>query len=171
MNGKTAVWSISVYLLFLFLFLGIVTFLTWQKSSAFSIIGFDWNTSNGQTFQRVIYALCAGGFGGITFTIWSLLEHYCRKNNFAQNWKLWYILTPISGSLIGIATYAVIVGGLLVLGGTSLENNWAVFALCYLAGYSSKRVLWKLDSVAEELFQKKPQTPPQNNGTEKSGTP
>ena len=40
----------------------------------------------------------------------------------------------------------------------TLQNNWALFALCYLAGFSAKRVLLKLNSIAEEIFQKTEKT-------------
>jgi hypothetical protein len=154
------------------LFLIFLVYAAWQRSTIFNFIGLNWNIPNAPTFQRAIYAVGAGGLGGATFSLWSLLDHYCRKKDFDEKWNLWYIFTPISGSLIGIATFAVIIGGLLVLGGSlTLENNWAVFALCYVAGFSSKRVLWKLDSIAEEIFQGKPTDQPQPQNTQTQPTP
>jgi hypothetical protein len=103
---------------------------------------------------------------------WNLFSHYCGSEDFDSKWNIWYVFGPVSGSFLGIATYAVVIGGLLVLGGSiSLENNWALFAVCFLADFSARRVLWKLNSIAEELFQKTEKANQPSTGPQASGEP
>jgi len=78
---------------------------------------------------------------------------------FESVWTIWHVFGPISGSLVGIATYAVVVCGLLVLGESiTLRSNWAIFALSFLSGFSAKRVLRKLHAIAEQIFQRARET-------------
>lgn len=151
---KEIVWGICFYLSVVYLVLGVLCFFAWQRSNVFSWIGWSWDHPNARTVQRIIYALCAGGLGGTSYCFWQLFEHYCRAKDFDSIWAIWYFFGPISGSLLGIATYAVIVGGLLVLGESiTLRSNWALFALSFLSGFGSKRVLRKLHAIAGEIFQ------------------
>jgi len=103
--------------------------------------------------------LCAGGLGAISYSFWKLFRYYCVLKKFESVWTIWYVFGPISGSLIGIATYAVVVGGLLVLGESiTLRSNWAIFALSFLSGFSAKRVLRKLHDIAGQIFQEAKKT-------------
>lgn len=78
---------------------------------------------------------------------------------FESVWTIWYVFGPISGSLVGIATYAVVIGGLLVLGESiALRSNWALFALSFLSGFSAKRVLRWLHAIAGQIFQRAKET-------------
>lgn len=65
---KTAVWAIGIYLVAAYTFFGFLTFFTWQQSSGFGLIGWSWSSPNSGTFQRVIYAFCAGGLGATTYS-------------------------------------------------------------------------------------------------------
>ena len=151
---EKVVWGICLYLGAAYLVLGLLGFFAWQQSDVFGLVGWSWKDSSAVTFRRIIYSLCAGGLGAMSYSFWQLFEHYCRKGDFDSIWAIWYLFSPISGSLLGIATYATVAGGLLVLGESiTLRSNWALFALCYLGGFGAKRVLRKLHTVAGQIFQ------------------
>lgn len=159
-SNKATVWGICFYLVVIFVLFGLLCFLAWQKSTVFNWLGINWNAANAETFRRMIFALCGGAIGGISYSLWQLFEHYCRAKDFESAWTIWYIFGPINGGILGLATYAVILGGLLVLGSSvDLRSSWALFALAFVAGFGSKRVLRKLHAINGEIFQKESKEP------------
>ena len=156
---KWLVWGICFYLSAASLFFGGICYLAWQRSNVFGAIGWIWDDPRAETFQTVIYSLCGGGLGAISYSFWQLFRHYCALKKFESIWTIWYVFGPVSGSLVGVATYAVVVGGLLVLGESiALRSNWAIFALSFLSGFSAKRVLRKLHAIAGQIFQEAEKT-------------
>lgn len=124
-----------------------------RGSDIFSIIVWSWEDPVSSTFKQVLYAIAAGGLGGISYCFWNIFRYY-RENEFDPIWSIWHVFGPIHGSLLGIATYAMVVGGLLVLEEImALRSNWAIFALSFLTGFSSKRVPRKIYAIAGQLFQ------------------
>ncbi len=153
MTERQLAWLICFYLCAVYIFFGLVCFLVWQRSSFFDMMGWSWDQAGAESLQKIIYSLCAGALGATSYGFWKLFHHYCNKT-FDSAWTIWYIFGPVSGSLLGIATYAVVVGGLLVLGeSVTLRSNWAIFALSFLTGFSAKRVLRKLHAIAGQVFQ------------------
>ena len=158
-NQKWLVWGLCLYLSAAYLIFGFICYLAWQRSNVFGVIGWSWDDPRAKTFQSVIYSLCAGGLGATSYTFWKLFHYYCRLRNFDSAWTIWHIFGPISGSLLGVATYAVVAGGLLVLGESiTLRSNWAIFALSFLSGFYAKGVLRKLNAIAGQIFQKPEET-------------
>jgi magnesium-transporting ATPase (P-type) len=158
--NKSAVWGICFYLVVAFVFFGFLCFFAWQKSDVFTWVGINWDATNAETFRRIIFALCGGAIGGVSYSLWQLFEHFCRAKDFESVWTIWYIFGPVNGAILGLATYAVILGGLLVLGSDmDLRSSWALFALAFVAGFGSKRVLRKLHAINGEIFQKESAAP------------
>ena len=150
---KWLVWGLGFYLCFAYLIFGLVCYLAWQRSELFYVIGWSWSHPQAETFQRLIYSLCAGGLGAVSYNLWGLFYHYCDQEDFKSVYNIWYVLGPVSGSLLGIATYSIIIGGLFVLGeSVTLRSNWAIFALCYITGFGSIKVHRKLNAIANEIF-------------------
>jgi len=153
-KSKRLVWGICFYLCAAYLFFGFTCLLAWQRSDFFAVIGWSWNHPSAGIFQKVMYSLCAGGLGAISYSFWQLFSHYCTSKDFDSSWTIWYVFGPVTGSLLGIATYSVVVGGLLVLGESGdLRSSWAIFALSFLTGFSAKSVLRKLHAIAGQIFQ------------------
>ena len=178
LHNKTLriVFFIAIYLSLAFLISGLLTFSAWTESDLFAIVGWDWNQTrpsiaennssepsevqaqfpqnDPNTFKVVIYSLSAGAFGAIAYALWGLVEHYCRFKDFDSIWGVWYLVAPISGAITGLSTYAVIVGGLFILGDeTPISSNWSLFALTFLAGFSTKKVIRKLRTIAGDIFE------------------
>lgn len=154
-NGKKSqkAWIICFYLCIVYFLFGLLCFLAWQRSELLEVIGWSWTNQGAETLQKIIYSICAGALGATSYGFWKLFHHYCN-NTFDSKWTIWYIFGPISGSLLGIATYAVVVGGLLVFGeSVTVKSSWAIFALSFLTGFSAKRVLRKLHAIAGQIFQ------------------
>jgi uncharacterized membrane protein len=157
-HTRLHVYRISVYLSAIFIISGFLCFLAWKQSDFFGVIGWSWEDPssyvNPKTFQSVIYALSAGAIGSISYSLWSLVDHYCRAKDFDTIWNVWYYIAPVIGGTVGIATYAVIVGGLFVLGDeTPLTSHWSLFAFSYLTGFSTKKALRKLKTLSGKIFQ------------------
>ncbi|PVX26310.1 MAG: hypothetical protein CW691_01815 [Candidatus Bathyarchaeum sp.] len=156
-TGKTYVkhvWIICLYFTAVYFLLGLLCFFVWNQSSIFEIFGWSWSNPSYESFQNVLYSVSAGGLGATSYGFWKLFKYYCSCN-FDPKWIVWYVFSPVSGSLLGIGTYAVVVGGLLVFGDTvTVTSSWAIFALSFLVGFSAKRVLEKLHSIAGQLFEK-----------------
>lgn len=160
LKNKSTVWGICFYLVVAFVFFGFLCFFAWQKSDVFTWVGINWDAANAETFRRIIFALCGGAIGGVSYSLWQLFEHFCRAKDFESVWTIWYIFGPVNGAILGLATYAVILGGLLVLGSDmDLRSSWALFALAFVAGFGSKRVLRKLHAINGEIFQKESAAP------------
>ena len=158
-KGGTA-WMLCFYLCIVYLLFGLLCFLAWQRSEMLEVLGWSWTNTGAETLQKIIYSMCAGALGATSYSFWKLFHFYC-KGNFDSKWTIWYIFGPISGSLLGIGTYAVVVGGLLLFGESiEIKSSWAIFALSFLTGFSAKRVLRKLNAIAGQLFQeaKEPQS-------------
>jgi predicted RNA-binding Zn-ribbon protein involved in translation (DUF1610 family) len=171
MKERQLVWAICFYLVAVYIFFGITCFLVWDRSGLFQVIGWSWDHPGSENLQKILYSLCAGALGATSYSFWQLFHFYCSLKKFDSAWTVWYIFGPISGSLLGIATYSVVVGGLLVLGeSVTLRSNWAIFALSFLTGFSAKRVLRKLHAIAGQIFQEaeapKKTTPCSNCGAE-----
>ena len=151
---RQLVWTLCIYLSIIYAIFGFLCYCAWRESNIFSIIGWSWEEPISSTFKQVIYAITAGGLGGTSYCFWNIFKYYCKENSFDPIWSIWYVFGPIHGSLLGVATYALVVGGLLVLGeSVALRSNWAIFALSFLTGFSSKRVLRKIHAIAGQIFQ------------------
>jgi hypothetical protein len=153
------VYGLAAYLTFLFILFGLLCYFTWIKSDIFSVFGWNWTNPslnvNPKTFQLILYSIGAGGIGSVSYSLWGLFEHYCRKGDFDSIWTVWYLFGPFSGSIAGIATYAVIIGGLFILGeDISLKSTWSMFAFAFLTGFSTKRALRKMHTIAGHIFEK-----------------
>ena len=146
-------WGICFYLCGAFFLFSFICYSAWMRSDFFNVVGWSWENKGAVTFQRVMYSFCGGGLGAVSYGFWKLFKYYCGKGKFNPKWTVWYIFGMASGSLLGIATYAVVMGGFLLLGeNISLRSSWAIFALSFLTGFSGKRVLRMLHALAGVIF-------------------
>lgn len=115
--------------------------------------------------RLIIYVACAGGLGGLAFSMYVLVYHVGRQEDYKPEYANSYYLRPFLGALYGIFVFFLIAGGLMALSGTSTplsENLYSTksfmfyIALAFLAGYAEEPFSIQLKDLAEALFKEPP---------------
>ncbi|MBI3860238.1 MAG: hypothetical protein HY296_08445 [Thaumarchaeota archaeon] len=119
------------------------------------LIGLAW-AGTSTWFDTIPYwALLIGGLGGCLRGLWWLFKHVSRKD-FRRSWWLWYVISPIVGSGLGVLTYFAVLAAvaatttsttisqagltMFLAGFAGFNWNWAVQFLENLAGAKSTAV-------------------------------
>jgi hypothetical protein len=110
---------------------------------------------NDVLLKTVLYVGVAGGLGGVFYGIRGFIYH-TSEDDFDPKWRWWYLYHPVTGFVLGILAYFLVVGGLLTLGSVSqVDYTKGVLLYCaigFLAGFSAKKFNEKLDELASTLF-------------------
>ncbi len=110
---------------------------------------------NDVLLKTVLYVGVAGGLGGVFYGIRGFIYH-TSEDDFDPKWRWWYLYHPVTGFVLGILAYFLVVGGLLTLGSVSqVDYTKGVLLYCaigFLAGFSAKKFNEKLDELASNLF-------------------
>jgi len=106
--------------------------------------------------RNVAYAIAGGGLGSITYCMRAFF-FYCIKKDFTfDTHKWWYVFRPVVGALLAFALYALVVGGIISISGLPQKETFSsyltIFAISYLAGFSSQQVVELLRSTSKALF-------------------
>ena len=105
--------------------------------------------------KTVLYVGVAGAMGGVFYGIRGFIYHNA-EDDFQEKWKWWYIYQPVTGFVVGVFSYFLIVGGLLTLGAVSqADYSKGILLYCsiaFLAGFATKKFNEKLDELASTLF-------------------
>jgi hypothetical protein len=115
----------------------------------------------------LVYVACSGGIGGLLYSIMGFTYHFEQADFDVDKYFWWYIYRPITASLLGVFLFFLVAGGLMALSGDTatipdLTSGYtaktAMFycALSFLAGWSTNKVIGKLDSLTTVIFQKTP---------------
>jgi hypothetical protein len=115
--------------------------------------------------KTIIYVGVAGGIGGVFYCIRGFIFH-TSQDDFDPSWKWWYIYNPVTGFVIGVLTYFLIVGGLLTLGSfPQADYSKGILLYCsisFLAGFAFKKFNSKLDELASTIFSSGEEPTPTN---------
>jgi hypothetical protein len=105
--------------------------------------------SQGQLF---LAALLMGGIGSYIHAVNSFVT-YVGTRSFTSSWGPWYLLRPFMGVAMALVFYVVVRGGVLVLsGGVSQVDPYAMMTVAALAGMFSKQASDKLAEVFDTIF-------------------
>ncbi len=105
--------------------------------------------SQGELFLAV---MLAGGIGSYIHGVNSFVT-YVGNRSFRSSWAPWYLLRPFMGVGMAVIFYVVIRGGVLVMsGGVSQVDPYAMMTVAALAGMFSKQASDKLAEVFDTLF-------------------
>ncbi|MGA2386719.1 MAG: hypothetical protein ABSG33_09315 [Candidatus Bathyarchaeia archaeon] len=119
--------------------------------------------------KTVLYTGVAGGIGGVFYGIRGFVYHNA-EDDFKTEWDWWYIYQPVTGFIVGLFSYLLIVGGLLTLGTVSTADyskGLVIYLpIAFLAGFATKKFNEKLDELASTLFSAGP-----DSATSKSPAP
>ncbi|MGA2682091.1 MAG: hypothetical protein ABSF44_09875 [Candidatus Bathyarchaeia archaeon] len=110
---------------------------------------------NSVLLKTVLYVGVAGGLGGVFYGIRGFIYH-TSEDDFDPKWRWWYLYHPVTGFVLGVLAYFLIVGGLLTLGSVSqVDYTKGILLYCsisFLAGFSAKKFNEKLDELASTIF-------------------
>ncbi len=97
---------------------------------------------NDVLLKTVLYVGVAGGLGGVFYGINGFIYHIA-EDDFDAKWEWWYLYHPITGFVLGVFAYFLIVGGLLTLGSVSqIDYTKGILLYCsisFIAGFSAKK--------------------------------
>jgi hypothetical protein len=106
--------------------------------------------------SRVIaYVVIGGAMGGIVNGFRSIVSWHAEKKAFGWRFIWKYITLPPLGALLAAMVYAIVYGGVGILGGTFAETEnqaLSAFAIGALSGYGSHKVFLWLDEQVNRLF-------------------
>jgi hypothetical protein len=149
-----------VYLLVVLAFLCWLLFDTWSGNFYFfRLLGYP-NIARLKTtsFRLAAYAIVGGGLGSAINSIRSFKVWHCDRFAFGRRFFWKHKVDPIVGSILGLFVYALLRGGVALLGSDiaageiSTPQGVTIFAIGALTGYSSRKVLLWLDEQANRAF-------------------
>lgn len=118
--------------------------------------GLALDESHLSALQPFSYAACGAVLGAIILSFRGLHKHAVVQRSFRSSYSGSYLIGPWAAGLLGVTTYVMLRGGLLVFGGeqgTADETAaHAYLALGILTGFSWERMLARIDDAARQLF-------------------
>lgn len=102
--------------------------------------------------ELLLAVMLAGGIGSYIHGVNSFVT-YVGNRSFVASWMPWYLLRPFMGIGMAVIFYVVVRGGVLVMsGGASTVDPYAMMTVAALAGMFSKQASDKLAEVFDTLF-------------------
>ena len=102
--------------------------------------------------DMLLVVVLAGAIGSYIHSVNSFIT-YVGNRSFVRSWIPWYALRPFMGVAMALVFYVVIRGGVLVLsGGVSEVDPYAIMTVAALAGMFSKQASDKLAEVFDTMF-------------------
>lgn len=102
--------------------------------------------------ELILAVMLAGGIGSYIHGVNSFVT-YVGNRSFLNSWMPWYFLRPFMGVGMAVIFYVVVRGGVLVMsGGESKVDPYAMMTVAALAGMFSKQASDKLAEVFDTLF-------------------
>jgi hypothetical protein len=102
--------------------------------------------------QLLLAVMLAGALGSYIHGVNSFVT-YVGNRSFLNSWIPWYVLRPFMGVAMAVIFYVVVRGGVLVMsGGASAVDPYAMMTVAALAGMFSKQASDKLAEVFDTLF-------------------
>jgi hypothetical protein len=105
-----------------------------------------------QAGDMLLAAIVAGALGSYVHAVTSFAT-YRGNRQLYSSWVWWYTLRPFVGVAMALLFYFAARGGVLVMsGGTTVVDPYAVLIVCGLAGMFSKQASDKLAEVFDTLL-------------------
>lgn len=93
-----------------------------------------------------------GLVGGILYCLRGIYKNRSVKQNWDENWHVWYYLRPFTSLISGFISYVILNAGLLTLDAVQGESDFGFYAFAFIAGYNVDKFLKKLEDVAKTIW-------------------
>ncbi len=115
-----------------------------------------------------------GGLGGVTGAMYALWRHIAREQDFDPQYTIWYLTSPIMGTVLGAFAFLAIQAGLFSLtAGTESRINSAavVFLLAWMSGFQQNVVYNMVRRILQafRLDDEEPREPPSDEAETRAG--
>jgi len=157
-------------ILYLFIFSLLIVF-AWKSTPAKF---FGWIAGNDKQLpfvKTIVYVMCAGGLGSTTYCIRSFYFYSIKGVFDFDRFKWWYLFRPLTGTILALAVYVMIKGGIIAFGDgittDGYRQNLSLFGVSYLAGFGTEQVVEWLRRASKSIFgesRAQPEKGSQNNG-------
>jgi hypothetical protein len=119
--------------------------------------GIDFAASDPLAVQTFAYTAGGAVLGAIILSFRGLHKYAVVLREFHVAYSGSYLLGPWAAGLLGVTTYAMLRGGLLVFAGgeqSALSDSsvYAYLALGIVTGFSWERMLARIDDLAKQIF-------------------
>jgi hypothetical protein len=108
--------------------------------------------------RLISYAVIGGGMGGVVNGFRSIVNWHSEAKAFSWRFIWKYITLPPLGAVLAAMVYALVYGGIGVLGGSfnlgegSANQALSAFGIGALSGYGSHKVFKWLDEIVNRVF-------------------
>lgn len=149
-------WSYSYGFLVLFYGLFWIALLASGLRFAAQIVAFQEKIGflDDATRFGIWFSILAGGLGGVSKSLFSLTSHV-SKQDFNRQHMMWYINSPIVGSVLGIFVYFVMQVGVFAInagGGNVANSGVIVYILAWVVGFQQNVALSLVDQVIKTVI-------------------
>lgn len=149
-----------------FYLIAMLVFFCWQFLDIVSgqnllltlVLPHDTDYLNTPQFRLIAYTVIGGGLGGVINGIRSFIVWHPERAAFGWRFIWKYITLPFVGVVLAAMVYAIIHGGIAVVGGSYVPGDdlttqsFSAFAIGALTGYGSHKVFVWLDKQVNKLF-------------------
>jgi hypothetical protein len=112
------------------------------------------------TVPAMVFAIAGGILGSVLYNIRTLFHYYLKKKEFNYRWLAIYISAPWESAVMALLVFALIQGGLALLGGLPATDNtstsrFASFGIGALVGFGMRNVVDWMEELTGTMFGKK----------------
>ena len=155
-DGRHIAFLVVYYSVLLFGLLRLF-FDVWTQSYTIMFwLGIDAVAAQDPLFRTVGFVIVGGALGSILYSIRTMFKHYI-DGTYDHRWFGKYFTAPFEGAVLAVIVLALLRGGVALLGlpsGAEVDtaNNFAIFGINALVGFSMRNVIGWIGRIAESIF-------------------
>ncbi len=93
-----------------------------------------------------------GMIGGCVYCMRGLYLHFCVRKDWDNGWIVWHIIRPFVSAVSGAVSLIFVKAGLFVFTSNfGFQNEYAYYALAFIAGLNVDNFIKKIESIFQEL--------------------
>lgn len=118
-------------------------------------------------FETLLGCILIGGIGGSVYCLRAIYLQACVKQEWNENWIVWYLIRPLLSIVVGGVSYLFIKAGLVLFNssGQSEINQLSIWSLAFLSGLNVDNFIKKIESIGETVWGISPSRTSNNKGT------
>lgn len=157
-------WTRKKYLARVTIYLAIWLFVL---SGCLFYLKFGNRTDLLSNFETLLGCILIGGIGGSVYCLRAIYLQACVKQEWNENWIVWYLIRPLLSIVVGGVSYLFIKAGLVLFNssGQSEINQLSIWSLAFLSGLNVDNFIKKIESIGETVWGISPSRTSNNKGT------